>query len=64
MFGILLDAMEGILQGKKMRGRPRIGMLDRTGMKYREMKDLAMEREAWRERGWNKNTGQSVMDLP
>ena len=47
--GLLLDVMEGRMDGKRTRGRKRLGMLDLLEEgNYVEMKERAKDREAWR----------------
>ena len=47
--GLLREVMEGRMEGKRGRGRPRIGMLDELIVgSYGEMKRLAENRVKWR----------------
>ena len=48
--GLLKEVIEGKMEGKRRRGRPRLGMLDEliTGS-YDEMKRRAVDRDVWRE---------------
>ena len=47
--GLLKQVMEGRMEGKRPRGRPRIGMIDDLiENSYVEMKRRAENRDAWR----------------
>ena len=47
--GLMRDVMEGRMEGKKSRGRPRIGMLDGLiGKTYGDMKRRAEDRDDWK----------------
>ena len=47
--GMLKHLIEGRMEGKRRRGRPRIGMIDDLKeSSYVEMKKRAKDREAWR----------------
>ena len=47
--GLLRDVMEGRMEGKRPRGRPRMGMIDdlKEGA-YQDMKRRGQDREGWR----------------
>ena len=47
---LLRDAIEGTVEGKRMRGRRRVQLMDdvRAGRKYCDIKNLAQNRDAWR----------------
>src|SRR5206468_12638086 len=48
--GFLRDVLEGRMMGKRVRGRPRIGMLDELMEgSFVKMKRRAEERELWKE---------------
>ena len=47
--GLLREVMEGRMEGKRKRGRPRMGMIDDLkGLSYENMKRRAQDREGWR----------------
>ena len=50
--GLMIEVMEGRMEGKRTRGRPRKGMLDELleDGSYAQMKRIAHDRESWR--GW------------
>ena len=47
--GLLKDVMEGRMEGKRPRGRPRMGMLEELKVEsYESIKRSAQDREKWR----------------
>jgi hypothetical protein len=58
--GLLKDVMEGKLEGKRVRGRPRLGMLHELmeGGTYEQMKRMAEDRDRWRH--WAPRTCQQT----
>ena len=47
--GLLKLVIEGRMEGKRPRGRPRIGMMDDIMMgSYGDMKRMALDRDSWR----------------